>query len=380
MAYNIPLPGLPGDSLLKGLMTGSRLYSAAMEPRLKREQLAQLHQHHLDQLELQKAAAGRAAASEGRASQLFPLQLQQLQQTVEQNDPAYLQKIIDGYYGDSGQVSSGAGQSQEPTQSDQIPSYMPSIGGFAEDYNTSGMFPVPQMNKEATTGFMPTGPASPSMPTQPGIGGHNWDEIRKIPQVRGWIKKHFGYDPAAETSEEKRIHSLADKIQLEQEKTNQKKKALEDKEKVAVEKDIPTIENSLQGVNELLKIARDNPDIFGHSFMPERYAKTSKNKNFGKWQNLIADRIAGLEGKLSSKGNVVALKMAASLKPSHAENQNVAIGKLESMKDELQKQLQRARDLTGKKPQYNDSDLVVVRGPNGEQTMTYAEAKRLGAE
>lgn len=141
---------------------------------------------------------------------------------------------------------------------------------------------------------------------------------------------------------------------------------------------------SIKGVQDLLKIAKENPDMFGHGFMPERFAKTTKNKNFGTWQTLIADRIAGLESKLSSRGNIVALKMAAQLKPSQSDQQPVAIGKLESMLGQLQRQLKTSLQKTGKhdesSPKYSDEDMVIVEGPNGEETMTYAQAKTLGAE
>jgi len=161
---------------------------------------------------------------------------------------------------------------------------------------------------------------------------------------------------------------------------------------MAVNKDLPTLEKSLKGVDQLIKIAENNPDMFGHGFLPERYAKTTKNKNFGTWQNLISDAIAGLEQKLSARGNIVALKMAAQLKPSHAEQQPVAIGKLESMRSQLIDSINHSRELLGKKPlenklesqaatkKYNDNDLVIVEGPNGQETMTYAQAKALGAQ
>ena len=207
------------------------------------------------------------------------------------------------------------------------------------------------------------------------FGGESGDlnSMRGNPLIRGILKKKFGIDIASETPEEK----LQNKLKFETQKVEQK-------ENQALEKDIPTLHESIKGVQDLLKIAKENPDMFGHGFMPDRYAKTSKNKNFGTWQNLIADRIAGLESKLSSRGNIVALKMASQLKPSHADQQQVAVGKLESMLGQLQRQLQNSMKKTGKMggnvPQFADEDMVVVEGPNGEETMTYAQAKALGAE
>src|SRR5690606_25928629 len=136
---------------------------------------------------------------------------------------------------------------------------------------------------------------------------------------------------------------------LENIKTENKGRALEQKELMAVKKDLPTLEKSLKGVDELLRIAKDNPKMFGHGFMPDRYARTTNIKDFGKWQNLISDAIAGLEQKLSARGNIVALKMAGQLKPSHAEQQNVAIGKLESMRQQLVDSINNSYKKTGQK-------------------------------
>lgn len=188
----------------------------------------------------------------------------------------------------------------------------------------------------------------------------------------------------AETPEQKQQRAIETNLVKLQQAEEHQQKVAQQKEIQAVEKDIPTLQESVKGVQDLLKIAKENPDIFGHGFLPDRYAKQSTNKNFGVWQNLIADRIAGLESKLSSKGNIVALKMAAQLKPSHADKQEVAIGKLESMLGQLQRQLQNSMKKTGKMggevPKFADDDMVIVEGPNGEETMTYAQAKELGAE
>ncbi len=201
------------------------------------------------------------------------------------------------------------------------------------------------------------------------------------------VARHAFGLPAKSTKETPEQRQARD-IETNQAKLEQKaaydQQQAEKKEVKAVEKDIPTLHESIKGVQDLLKIAKENPDMFGHGFMPDRYAKTSKNKNFGTWQNLIADRIAGLESKLSSRGNIVALKMASQLKPSHADQQQVAVGKLESMLGQLQRQLQTSMKKTGKMggevPKFADEDMVVVEGPNGEETMTYAQAKALGAE
>ncbi len=59
----IPLPGNMIDTLMKGVDTGSTLYSRAMQPILEREKQKQAEAHFQEQLKLQKAAAARASAN-----------------------------------------------------------------------------------------------------------------------------------------------------------------------------------------------------------------------------------------------------------------------------------------------------------------------------
>lgn len=72
MATRIPLPSAPGESLMKGIDTGSTMFSRLMQPILEREKQKQLEEHFQEQLKLSKASAGRNAA-------LFKYRLQELQ-------------------------------------------------------------------------------------------------------------------------------------------------------------------------------------------------------------------------------------------------------------------------------------------------------------
>lgn len=322
MALNIPMPDLPGNALLKGIQTGSDLYSRIMNPILQREANTQRQKQFEDEMKLRKAQFERSGANMDLQRALLQ---QQLIHAQHGNDPNW-------------------------------------------DFNN----------------FM-------NMASKLGGGNNeiNMDSLKNNPLLRGYFKHKFGVDLLAETPQEKRELDLQNKIKFEDAKTQNKARALEDKEMILVKKDLPTLEKSLKSVDKLLKIAQSNPDMFGHGFMPDRYAKTTKIKDFGEWQNLISDAIVGLEQKLSAKGNVTALKMAAQLKPSHAEQQQVAIGKLESMRQQLVDSINNSRNLLGRSPsesnnenqsQYNDNDLVIVEGPNGKETMTYAQAKSLGAK
>lgn len=360
MALNIPNTTDIGEAFGKGMEGTSNMIYRMMQPKLKREEMAQEWKKHLDQLALSKAAAGRASQA---ASDAHKLAMMKLDPDYEINQMKHMMSAF------------GMGGQEEPQEPTQQESYMPSIG-FMNNEPQQPPEQLPELNQDAVSPY--------EAANQPkNTGALNMDSIKQSLPLRMWFKKHYGIDPGAPEKENpdiKREKDLASKISLENTKSENKQKAIETKEINAAKKDIPVIEESIKNVDDLLKIAKENPDIFGHSFMPDLYAKTSKNKKFGEWQSKIAPLIANLESKMSAKGNIVALKMAAGLKPSHAEQQNVAIGKLEAMKKELMASRERSHFLAHTNSNYSDTDMVIVEGPNGDQVMTYAEAKRLGAE
>lgn len=127
MALGIPLPGLPIDSLLKGIETGSGLYSRIMQPILSREemanrkalqeaQLAQQMKIHQDSLAIQQAAQARLA-------QMAPLQRHlaelQIQKAEMESDPAkkmaYINAIMSGIQGMTGEQQN-SGRPEESNQ------------------------------------------------------------------------------------------------------------------------------------------------------------------------------------------------------------------------------------------------------------------------
>lgn len=341
MATGIPLPGMPGESFLRGINSGSGMFSRMIQPALEREKQRQQAEQFKQQMELHKQNAARAGALDPLRKMLMEQQIIGLQ---HKNDPNYEMQQLQNLMNFASGGQAGGGQMTQPE-----PQTMP------QDEQTPFGQGQGMMNPEARGDQgMPNvdngDQSSPNAPNPAQQGGTNFDALKNNPLVRGYFKHHYGIDLGAESPEAKRAADLQSRIQLENIKTDNKTKALEQKEIVAVKKDLPTLEKSLKGVDELLQIAKTNPDLFGHGFMPDRFAKTTKNKNFGRWQNLISDAIAGLEQKLSSKGNIVALKMAAQLKPSHGEQQQVAIGKLESMQEQLKDAINRSRSKTGQKP------------------------------
>ena len=333
MATGIPLPGQAGDSFNKGVDTGSSMFARLMQPIIQRENMAREWQQHLNELEIQKQQQGRLGA-------MLPYQIQAMQdahaQSQYQRDPVaqfeMLKKIM------------GVDQSSSQMQENQP--YQEPYQSQMQEMDDFGMPATKGINQQAA--FQDLSQGNPQPMRSPDMSALQ----------KAFVKKFTGIDVDAETPNQKRFADLQAKIELENRKTENKAQALRDKEVVAVKKDLPTLEKSLKGVDQLIDIAKNNPDLFGHGFMPERFAKVTKNKNFGTWQNLISDAIAGLEQKLSSKGNIVALKMAAQLKPSHGEQQEVAIGKLESMKQQLLDSIDHSKEIVGEKKISNNEPVI----------------------
>lgn len=351
----IPMPMGGMDAFIKGFGFNNDF----MRQVQARNQLAEQKRQHMEDLKLRKQSAARAGAMDPLRQKILQEQLLRLQHS---NDPNYefqqFQNLMN--------MMGGAQQPGQPEQAEGHPQAMPQEAQMPYGEG-QGM-----INHEA----MPdTGIPMPQNEIAPSATKNPMDALKNNPMLRGFFKHKFGFDPLAvapESPDQKRTNDLQSKIELENLKTQNKGKAIEQKEVLAVKKDLPTLEKSLKGVDELLKIAKTNPDMFGHGFMPDLYAKVSKNKNFGRWQNLISDAIAGLEQKLSARGNIVALKMASQLKPTHAEQQAVAIGKLESMRQQLRDSINHSREVTGSPPPTNDNQSMDLSQMSDEELQRIA--------
>lgn len=119
MAINIPMPGQPGDALLKGIDTGSSLFARIMQPKLEREKMQQLESHFQQELALRKAAQARAGAN-------ADLQRALLQQRLDNANPA---KKLQNQMAFLKNLQEMAGGREEATPASQMPSYIPGIGG-----------------------------------------------------------------------------------------------------------------------------------------------------------------------------------------------------------------------------------------------------------
>ncbi len=212
MALGIPLPGQPGESLLKGIQTGGNLFSQIMHPKIEREKQRQLEEHFKQELALRKAAAGRASQA---ASDAHKLALMKLDPNTQINQLLALQKAFGG--------------GQPTTTAEQLPSSIPNFGvGQYEQQSRNPLesFIANAMPEQQNESFVPGVEEALQKPIQeepqqvnpmamesPQINPNAVSEfdankntnkidmemIKNSPILRGWFKKHYGIDPGKES-------------------------------------------------------------------------------------------------------------------------------------------------------------------------------------
>ena len=184
MALNIPNTDLPGNSFLKGIDTGSTMFSRLMQPVLEREKQKQQAEQFAQELALKKQQEARLGANSGLTSKILQQQLLKLQHS---NDPNYeiqqLQHMIESLNGVGRQQ--GQGSPQAPGMQQPIPSQ--------EEGEGLGMFTTEGMQEAQQQTQLPQ-QQTPKSALQ---GGIDMDAIKNNPILRGYFKKHFGVDPAA---------------------------------------------------------------------------------------------------------------------------------------------------------------------------------------
>ena len=187
MSTRIPLPGNMIDTLMKGVDTGSTLYSRAVQPILEREKQKQLEQHFQEQLKLSKAAAARNAS-------LMPYRLQELQDkhAAAQFERNMMNQLMGAESG-GGDMGGGMGGSMPGAPAPQMPTEEMGQGQGA--FTPEGLAQAQQALSAPQGGAPQGGPQS---------GGANNPLLQKLmqnPMMRGWFKHKFGYDPLAPTAQ-----------------------------------------------------------------------------------------------------------------------------------------------------------------------------------
>lgn len=262
MSTRIPLPGNMIDTLMKGVNTGSSMYSGIMGPILDREKQAQAEKHFQEQLKLQKEAAGRAAQAAADAHRkMDPMydinQYQALENWIkgQSGGQQNSQQGSQSGYPALNKMFSGQGAFNEgemhPGNIDlgnrpNVPN--PETGGTSTVYSMSigtpqGEVLIPRVSDDgrilsepdAIEQFHKTGKhlgiySSPDeanraaeaihqqqaqsiaqKPSSNNMGGLDMDLLKSHPMLRGFAKKHLGFDPLApvpQTPEDKNEAAL----------------------------------------------------------------------------------------------------------------------------------------------------------------------------
>lgn len=167
MALGIPLPGQPGDALLKGINTGGALYSRIMQPILEREKQKQAEEHFKQQMALRLKQFARSGQNSDLQRSILEQQLQGLR---NKNDPNY-----------------------EINQLKNVASMFRKPGG------AQGMEAPQELTGQGMGAFSPEGLEGAQQQAQAqgnqGDMGIDLEMLKNNPILRGYFKKKFGYDP-----------------------------------------------------------------------------------------------------------------------------------------------------------------------------------------
>jgi hypothetical protein len=252
----------------------------------------------------------------------------------------------------------GQGGEQAPMQGNEnANTYVPNQGmpPFAQS-DESGMQQSAQQNQSPIQAPMQQSGA-PQLTAEDIQNKHYLGIDTFGPKYKAWV------DTQAKGMEKKQAEAFK----------NDAKKEYKTYEKVeALNQDIPVIENTLQKAVELRDIIRQNPSFYGHITpiglgkfynAAERFAKTSNNPLVGTIQTEMLPLIANAEGKLSERGNQLALKIGAGKLPQFDDSPQVALGKMNAIIDSYQKQ----RDLS-------TNNLNRLQGKLGQEQKTTSKS------
>jgi hypothetical protein len=200
--FNIPMPDI-ANSFSKGFgLTDNLMQQILGRNQLKqkdaheKEQLAQLERHFQEQLKLNKAAAGRAAQAAADAHKKM--------------DPMYeinQYKALENWLkGQDAQKAAQQGGLQQMSGAEQPPIPTQEMGQGMGMFSPEGMQQAQQQPHVTAAAAQPTAPTGGNP-----MGGLNMDLLKAHPMLRGFAKKHLGYDPLAQlpqTPEEKQKAAL----------------------------------------------------------------------------------------------------------------------------------------------------------------------------
>lgn len=386
MALNIPNTDLPGNSFLKGVDTGSTMFSRLMQPVLEREKQKQQAEQFAQELALRKQAAARAGANSDLQRQIMQENLLKLKHS---NDPKWamqqLQEKLD-YIQGLGNKGGQPGNAQQmgAAQQPQNVSLMDMLGQDPQETPQGQGAMMPQ--EEQTPQMQPLGqPEQAEQPEGQGNalpGGLDMDEIKRAltyqalglkPPVNGVYKEppqlKRANDLKAKMEEAKYKHELHQAE--EQQKIDLKNDETRTKTIDAAKNDLPHLRETLRSLKIMKKIADDpkNSDMFGHWWLGhDKAAQRTTNPNAGTWQVHGLGPIIDAEMKMSSRGNQLALKSALNNKANFGEDRSVAANKLKASIDQMQRRIDETERVANEGGE--SSGKVIVIDPSGKRFET----------
>lgn len=337
MALNIPTPDLPGNALMKGLNTGSTLFSRYMEPILQRQRMAQqqqqfganlgqrqseqqqAEQHFLQELALRKQQEARLAQASAMQQQMAKYQLQKL---MRESDPMkqleYIQKIESGL---ANMPFNQGQQSQNPMQPF-------SGGGMSSPQEMARQSIAPPSQEQIQQGFL-----SPQQRREIALNAAGI----KIPKI-------------TETPQQKRAADAQSKLDVDEIKATRKK--IDEIEKTA-QALLPYVGK----VNTIEDILKRKPELAGRTTQLADLLGMTKDEDVGTFLSSAQALQAHMAKEMSSRGGYGVAKLVEQAKPnigkSTAYNKGVIKELKQSMKDSFTQMKQEYERLSGKKFPYN---------------------------
>jgi hypothetical protein len=370
MALNIPNTDLPGNSFLKGIDTGSTMFSRLMQPVLERERQKQQAEQFAQELALKKQAAARAGALDPMRKMILEQQLLKLKHS---NDPMYEMnqyKALEDWV--KGQSSSAGVQQEGQQGAPQMP--------IQEMGEGMGMF-TPEGLQGAQQQVQNTAPANNAR-----NGGIDLELLKAHPMLRGFAKKHLGFDPLAtvpETPEQKHAGAINQAISIDEAKATRKK--LDEIEKTA-----QALLPYLGKVNTIADILKRKPDLAGRTTQLADLLGMTKDEDVGTFLSAAQALQAHMAKEMSSRGGYGVSKLVEQAKPnlgkSTAYNAGVIKDLKQSMKESFEQMKSEYERLSnGKKFPYNfeqyfkevigsemnnaQGGMVPMISPNGKRVM-----------
>lgn len=331
MALNIPMPDSPGTGFLKGIDTGSAMFSRLMQPIIQRENMQRQWKEHLDQLALQKQA-------QERASQRLPFQIQAFKdahsKAMYDRDPeaqfAMMQKMMG--------LAGGMGGEQNPTQGQQMPGQqMPQEQPAFPMMQGQGMPGMQQLPAEAPQlGEPQKGMGAPALE---GASGLN-------PLQLAIMKKFTGLDLTKETPSQKRQGAINQAISVDEVKANRKK--IDEIEKTA-----QALLPYLGKVNTIEDILQRKPELAGRTTQLADLLGMTKDEDAGTFLSAAQALQAHMAKEMSSRGGYGVSKLVEQAKPnlgkSTAYNKGVIKELKQGMRESFDQMNAEYKRLTGGK-------------------------------